>query len=67
MNRIRITVPLDTAELAALVQLSHDEKRHPRDQAAVLIRRELERAGLLPADMPTARPQLQEASDVAAA
>lgn len=34
-------------EQAALVKLSELERRDPRQQAAVIIRRELERCGLL--------------------
>jgi hypothetical protein len=44
----RITVNLHTDEQKALQSLAQVERRHPRQQAAILIRRELERRGLLP-------------------
>lgn len=44
----RITVPLESEESKALIELAYAERRHPRQQAALLIRRELERRGLLP-------------------
>lgn len=43
----RITVSLLRAEKAALMQLAERERRDPRAQAAMLIRRELERLGLI--------------------
>lgn len=49
---LRITVPLQIDERDALISLAQRERRDPRDQAALIIRRELERAGLLPADPP---------------
>jgi hypothetical protein len=54
----RITVPLKTDERDALWQLAERERRDPRDQAAVIVVKELERAGLLStagvkADAPT--------------
>ena len=45
----RIIVPLKITERDALVQLAERERRDPRDQAALIVVRELERAGLLPA------------------
>ncbi len=45
-----INVPLDELELAALIRVAESDRRHPREQAALIIRRELERAGLLPAN-----------------
>ena len=45
---IRLTVPLNHEEREALLKLSNTEKRDPRLQAAFIIRRELERIGLLP-------------------
>lgn len=44
----RIMIPLDAEERFALVELAKQERRDPRNQAAVMIRRELERQGLLP-------------------
>ncbi len=53
----RIIVPLFPDEREALIKLAERERRDPRDQAALFIRRELEQAGLLPADEPmTAQP-----------
>lgn len=43
----RITVPLLLTEKAALMKLAERERRAPRAQAAMLIRRELERLGLI--------------------
>jgi hypothetical protein len=48
----RITVTLSQNERAALWELAQRERRDPRNQAALLLRRELERRGLLPADPP---------------
>ena len=45
---VRISVPITREELAALVILARQEKRDGRNQAAIIIRRELERSGLLP-------------------
>lgn len=59
---MRITVDLDGNEGAALVKLAQRERRHPRAQAAIVIRYELERLGLLKeADSrPDLRPQPRE-------
>lgn len=46
----RMTIQLPISERDALFQLARREYRNPREQAAVIIRRELERRGLLPAD-----------------
>jgi hypothetical protein len=43
----RITVTLQQEEVAALGMLAEQERRDPRDQAAVLIRQGLEQRGLL--------------------
>jgi hypothetical protein len=51
----RITVSLKEAEKTALLELANEELRDPRAQAALIIRTELERRGLLRADeKPTA-------------
>ena len=50
----KVYVPLNDIERKALIQLGIAEKRDPRQQAALLIRRELERLGLL---QPTPTPQ----------
>jgi hypothetical protein len=44
----RIYVPLEENERRALIRLSPTEKRDPRKQVALFIRRELEHLGLLP-------------------
>ncbi len=44
----RVMIRLETDEREALLILSQREKRDPRQQAALLIRFELERMGLLP-------------------
>lgn len=43
----RITLTLRDDEQQALYTLSQKERRHPRQQAAIIVRRELERHGLL--------------------
>lgn len=43
-----LKVLLDPSERAALAALSSRERRDPRQQAAIIIRVELERRGLLP-------------------
>lgn len=43
----RLSVPLTLPERDALIELSQLERRDPRDQAALLVRRGLESAGLL--------------------
>ncbi len=43
----RITIALTDGECSALLSLAERERRDPRAQAAVLIRDELERCGLL--------------------
>lgn len=49
----RIMITLQQNEREALIELAQRERRDPRDQAALIIRRELERADLLPTDTPT--------------
>jgi len=48
-----LRVHLREDERAALLKLAQVERRDLAPQAALIIRRELERAGLLPADQPT--------------
>lgn len=48
MDNTRITISLEQRERAALMRLARSELRKPRDQARYIIRRELERIGLLP-------------------
>ncbi len=47
LRSTRILISLDGTERSALNQLAERERRDPRDQAAVLVRRELEREGLI--------------------
>ena len=47
MQECRITITLFEAERNALFELASTERRNTRGQAAVLIRQELERRGLL--------------------
>lgn len=55
MNRMMI--PLEINEKDAIIYLAAREKRDPRQQAALLIRQALERAGLLPATDPAPQPE----------
>lgn len=43
----KITITVDECERAALIQLAARERRDPRDQAAVIILRELARLGYI--------------------
>lgn len=43
----RVTITLNQEERDALIKLSERERRHPRDQAALIIRQGLEQAGFL--------------------
>jgi hypothetical protein len=47
MSIARLTIVLKDLEAKALLQLADQEYRHPRAQAALIIRAELERRGLL--------------------
>ncbi len=47
---LRVTVNLTEDERTALLSMARDERRDPRAQAAIEIRRALERAGYLPID-----------------
>lgn len=51
-----IYVPLDFSERETIVKLAQTERRDPRQQAALLIRQQLENLGLLPASQQTATP-----------
>ena len=46
-NTRRMMIALDGRERSALLELARRERRDPRDQAAVIIRQELVRCGLL--------------------
>lgn len=57
----QITIPLKANEKAALLFLAEQENRDPRQQAGLLIRQGLERAGLLkPIGADTSSDQDQE-------
>lgn len=53
----KLCIHLDGAEQSALIAVARSERRDPRDQAAIIIRRELERLKLLP---PIPHPQETE-------
>ena len=48
---MRFSTPLTVSERAALFKLARHERRDPRDQAALIVRRELERLGLIEPEM----------------
>lgn len=50
MDTLRISVPLTKAEALALVEWAKRERRHPREQAAFVLRRVLIKRGLLPSN-----------------
>lgn len=51
----RMMIPLEIDEKQAIISLADREKRDPRQQAALLIRQQLENLGLLhPASTPAA-------------
>jgi hypothetical protein len=56
--RRRMMIALDGKERSALIELAERERRDPRQQAAVIIRCELIRRGLLKAE----QRRLQEAA-----
>jgi hypothetical protein len=62
---MKVTIYLDQQERDALSNLAQRERRDPRDQAALIIRRELERAGLLPTDTPPDQPAPAQAKQKA--
>lgn len=61
-----VKIILSKDELQALEKVAWQERRRVGVQAALLIRRELERAGLLEADVPAKTPQLSEVDNVPA-
>lgn len=50
---MRLQVILSDSEAKALARLSYAEMRDPREQIRFIVRSELERRGLLPANPPT--------------
>jgi hypothetical protein len=63
INRIRII--LEQPEYSALIQLSAQEIRTPADQVVVIVRNELVRRGLLPADKLPYGPDLNSVAETA--
>ena len=63
INRIRII--LEQPEYSALIQLSAQEIRTPADQVVVIVRNELIRRGLLPADKLPYGPDLYNVAEMA--
>jgi hypothetical protein len=53
---MRVTIQLEIQERDALVTLAQIERRDPRDQAALIIRDELVRRGLLTTDSTSTQP-----------
>lgn len=62
INRIRII--LEQPEYSALIQLSAQEIRTPADQVVVIVRNELVRRGLLPADKLPYGPDLNNVAEM---
>jgi len=56
-NFRKLVISLDGTERSALAELAQHERRDPRDQAALIIRADLVRRGLLPAEPQPAPPQ----------
>jgi hypothetical protein len=54
----RLKIPLEQKEYSALLELGAQELRDPVNQARFIIRRELERAGLLAAAK--AKPEMEQ-------
>lgn len=46
----RISITLNSEETAALIAYAQQSLRHPREQVRYVLRQELQRRGLLPAD-----------------
>lgn len=61
---LRVTINLTEDERAALSSMARDERRDPRAQAAIELRRALERAGYLPATKAGGQPALPQATEV---
>ncbi len=57
----RLTMKITIEERNALTQLAQRERRQPHDQAALIVRSELERLGLLPIEhQPAPRPKAEQ-------
>ena len=55
----RITLTLEISEKSALIKMAEREMRDPRAQAVLIIRKELQQNGLLPAVVSTRSTTLQ--------
>ena len=54
----RLYVPLDSREVTALLEMAQAALRRPHDQARLILRQEMQRAGYLPAEAgPSAQPR----------
>ena len=60
----RVMLTMSEEERDALVALARAERRDPRAQAAIELRRALERAGYLPATKAGGQPALPQATEV---
>ena len=63
MNDARLTIILSQVEALALVKLAELEYRHPRSQAALIIRSELERRGFLHQENPQSALKMGESNE----
>ena len=57
----RVTIPLRDEERKALLELALSELPRPADQARFILRKELERRGLLPAAAKSEQPEADHA------
>lgn len=60
---IRLQIILNSAEGAALTRLANQELREPRDQIRLIVRRELERRGLLVSQTQSAEQGAKDGDD----
>ncbi len=60
---MRFTINLYPDEREALVTLAQGERRDPRDQAALIIRQDLEKRGFLLAETDQGQPQPAKAGE----
>lgn len=56
----RITIKLNDKEMSALSAISQEERRHPSDQVAILLRDRLIQLGRLPTQPPAPAPTPQQ-------
>ena len=57
---MRLNISLEESEAEALAILSYQELRDPRDQAHLIVKRELERRGLLPPETADRKENVQQ-------